>query len=320
MGESPADMSAAERWNRFWFQPAPVEKIAAVRGAIALLTAVYFLSALLDAPFWYASGGPQSASRVASFLVTAGLQQEARWILSPLFLSESVVLYGAYLLLGVGLSLAVAAGKGGRTAGWLLWLVFVGWANRSMLLAGLSDTLLSLALFGLAIAPPAPAWVAWRNAAPRRLHWSNGFAQRLLAVQVTLVGLATSATMLARPIWWNGLGALALAAPAEDRTIDWAGSALAQPLVHDLLTHFLVLALPAGLAMAWNRSTAAAGRATLALWCLAVALLGSFWLYAAVFAALTFTIASPSAVRQSISWPARQRRAPWQRAPAGAGG
>jgi hypothetical protein len=285
-------------WNAFWFAPAPTGPIAMIRGLLCVLAAAYFASSWSDVRFWYVDGGPLSAQRVANFLQTGGVEDSARWIVSPLFWVESAWVYRAFLLGGVAVSLLVAAGRGGRVAAWGLWLLLVGWANRTMIVSGLAETLLSLGLFAAAIAPPGAAWAFWTAAAGTnpdgaKEDWTAGFSQRLIAVQITLIGAATFVTMLAGRIWFNGLGAYALAAPAQDRTIDWTSAAgwLSRVWIHESLTHLMVLALPLGLLLAWLPACNRLGQAVVIGWCLAVSLLGSHWLYGGVFAVMVCAIA-----------------------------
>ena len=102
--------------------------------------------------------------------------------------------------------------------------------------------------------------------------------------------IATFVTMLGGRVWFNGLGAFALAAPVPDRSIDWTSSLLARATVHEALTHLMVLALPIGLLLAWNRKTHRSGQVILLLWCLLVMLLGSFWLYGLTLAVMVLAI------------------------------
>jgi hypothetical protein len=256
-----------------------------------LITALYFASSWSDAPFWYSDGGPLSPIRVSTFLQTGGLEDAAQWILSPLFLTGSAWIYRLYLVIGVAACAIVAAGRGGKAAGWLLWLLLVGWANRAMIVSGLAETLLSLGLFAAAIAPSAPSWPRKQNANHESVDWLAGFSQRLMAVQITLIGLATFVTMLGGRVWFNGIGAYALAAPVEDRWIDWTTQAwFVNPLVHELLTHAMVIALPLGFALAWLPRTNRIGQAILIGWCSVVALLGSHWLYASALATMVISI------------------------------
>lgn len=290
-----SSLPATERetgWDAFWFRPTIVTPVARVRGLLCFIAALYFLSNWSDAGFWYADGGLFSPSRVATFVKTGGLENEARWIVSPLFLVDATWVYQLYLVIGSALCFVVAAGRGGRVAGWAVWLMLVGWANRATVLSGLTETLLSLGLFAVAIAPPRAAWSKTSADSDTDLRWSAGFSQMLAATQITVVGLATFVTMLSSELWFNGLGAYSLAAPVQDRTIDWttAGSWFVQSAVYETLTHLLVIAMPVGLLLAWIPKTNRIGRGVLIGWCVIVALLGSHWLYAASFAAMVLAI------------------------------
>ena len=70
----------------------------------------------------------------------------------------------------------------------VLWCLFVGWANRAMLLSGLAETLLSLGLFASAISPAGSMWAAIsakrrakqnRTDEPVVSHWTAGFSESL---------------------------------------------------------------------------------------------------------------------------------------------
>jgi len=291
-------------WDQFWFSPTTPDTVLPIRVLLCLITIAFFVSSWPDIEWWYGSAASLSTDQTATFLTEAGLQRESRWILSPLYLTDNEYVYRGYLAAGMVVALIVLAGRGGRTAGFLLWGLFVGWANRTLMLSSLAETLLSLSLFAVAI---APAWspMRWFRHASRDapssddsmpgIHWTNRFAERLLVTQITVVGLATFATMLAGRVWWNGLGAYALAAPVEDRTIDWSSSFLAVPLGHDLLTFGLVAALPVGLGLGWLGKRA--GIVILVSWSLVVALLGSHWLYAATFATMSLAFTKKHSFR-----------------------
>ena len=90
--------------------------------------------------------------------------------------------------------------------------------------------------------------------------------------------------MLAGRVWFNGMGAYALAAPAPDRTFDWTtdASPLVRLPVHETLTHLMLIALPLGFLLAWLPRSNRVGKAILVGWCILVALLGAGYLVAAV--------------------------------------
>ncbi|MCG8649384.1 MAG: hypothetical protein MI861_06110 [Pirellulales bacterium] len=300
-----SETEQVNRWDRFWFQPQSLRSFAPLRGGLCLIALLYFLSAWSDATDWYAGSGTFSPQNTARIWQAAGSEGQVEFSLSPLFLTNAGWAYQAYLGLGILAAIAVMLGRGGRIAPWLLWGLLVGWANRAMTLAGLTETLLSLALFAAAIAPPASCWNLAKHA--DQTHWSTRLAHRLLAVQITVVGLATLATMLAGQVWFNGLGAYALAAPSSDRTIDWTdtnttiGAWFDRPTIYETVTHLMVVALPLGLWLAWRPATRGYGRAMLWCWCGTIALLGSLWLYAATFAVMVAAIGSADQVETEAS-------------------
>ena len=280
------------------------KRLAPIRRGLCAVAGLYFLSALGDVEIWYAKGAPASTSNLATFYRTAELESDARWMLSPLFvadrllrdgsLGESSALYCAYLVIGI--ILAVLAGAGDRIRDvlpglgriisgslpvWLLWIWFVGWANRIVLVAGICEPVLSVSLAALALAPVVPE---------ARHSWRVTLATRLLAVQFTLIGLLTSATMLAGTVWWDGTGAYALVAPAEDRFISVRESFFETPIIYESLTAFLVLALPLGLLLSWRQSDRKIGRLLLWTWCVLVALLSANVIYALTLGVLVLTV------------------------------
>jgi len=212
------NFSELRGWDRFWFLPESVASSSLTRRLLCGITVIYFMGAWSDAGFWYTARGPFSAIRMSTFLRSSGLEDAAAWMISPLFLASSPWLYQLYLATGIAVAFLVALGRGGRFAPWALWLLLVGWANRSMMLSGLTETVLSLALFASAIAPPARVFRGSSDSHRGEKNWLAGFSRKLMATQITIVLIATFATMLAGRIWFNGLGAYALAAPAMDRT------------------------------------------------------------------------------------------------------
>lgn len=298
-------------WTAFWFAPSSPAKLTWIRRALALIVAIYFAAALIDVPTWFSRGAPASSSNLSTFFRTAELTGEARWMASPLFLwdaiigesslGESSLVYRCYLVIGILLAMLVAfADQLGRFklpgfcvriacsswAGLLLWIWFVGWANRIVLLAGIVEPILSVSLAALAIAPVAAA--SERDSVT--LSWRATLSRRLLAVQATLIGALTTATMLASPTWWNGTGAFALVAPEEDRFFPATGSFFETPLVYEMTTLLIVVLLPLGLFFAWKGSTRRIGIGLVWAWCLIVGILSANVLYAATLAIIATSI------------------------------
>jgi hypothetical protein len=298
---------ASTSWASFWFLPTPIRSLRFVRSALCVVTAVYFLSAWGDVETWFQRGAPASSSNLATFFRTAELTSDARWMVSPLFmwdalfasssLGQSAFVYRLYLLVGILLAVAVGVSDQGdrlkvprfldRLLGscWpsvLLWAWFVGWANRIVLLAGIVEPLLSVSLAALAIAPIGRHADGTATIGP--FSWRTTLAKRLLAVQMSLIAMMTTATMLASSVWWNGTGAYALVAPTEDRWFDVRGSIFETPWVYELTTTWIVCTLPIGILLAWRSSTRPIGLGLILVWCCLVALLSENVLFAVTLA------------------------------------
>lgn len=304
-------------WFRFWFQPSRAGGLDRVRQGLAVIAAVYFASAWGDLALWYSYGAPASSTNLSGFLRDAGFAEEARWLISPLFLwdslfqgtmwAEATWVYQVYVVIGIALAGWVALAlptsqvpseklpKGrllrvwNSCAPWLLWIWFVGWANRISILSSIAEPILSVSLAAIAIAPIAPLDGSKRLIA---LHWRNTLSRRLLSCQATLIALMTTATMLAGRCWWDGTGAYVLNAPAEDRLISVRGTWFEVPWVYESTTMFLVVALPLGIVLAWQRSPRHIGVVLVWIWCLIVALLSQHLIYAATIAVICTAIIS----------------------------
>ena len=304
---------ALSGWSAFWFSPSPLGTLGFVRRALCVVTAIYFASALGDIETWFQRGAPASSANLATFFRTAELTSDARWMVSPLFVwdalfagsvwGESAIVYRGYLLLGILLALLVAVSDrmdrvnlpsrvskllGSCWPSVLLWIWFVGWANRIVLVAGIVEPVLSVSLAALAIAPIAHRMTG--QSGPESLSWRTTLSRRLLAVQASLIGILTTATMLASPTWWNGMGAYALIAPVEDRLFDVRGSFFESPLVYELTTALIVCALPVGIAFAWQPPWRRIGIGLILAWCFLVALLSANVLYAVTLGIIASTI------------------------------
>jgi len=257
----------------FWNPQVNPQRLIWLRGTMALSAGFYFLSALTDAALWVGDEGLLSRQSIGDFLSAADLQSEARYYLSPLWWFDSAAAYRVFLIAGITLSLGVVSGRVPRLTTWVLWFWIVAAANRLMMLAGMTETLLSLAMFSLAIATST-----------KRVSWWTGFGTRLFVCQFTIVAAVFAAGTLNGDVWWNGLGAVALAEPAGLKSIDWTEGLLTTTWVHDVLTFLIAFSLPAGILAAWHNATRKAGVAVLIAWSFAVALLGSQWLECLIFA------------------------------------
>lgn len=312
--------SSPTRWAQFWFAPSPPAELNSIRRALCVVVAIYFASALPDVTTWLSRGAPASSSNLATFFRTAELTSDARWMVSPLFvwdsifgsssLGESATIYRCYLLIGIALSILVGVSDRLLRPGmpiWatrllrsglptlILWVWFVGWANRIVLLAGIVEPILSLSLAALAIAPIAGSHFG--DGVSELGQWRTTLSRRLLAVQATLIAALTTATMLASPTWWNGTGAYAIVAPEQDRLVTTTDTFFQTPLVYELTTVLIVCLLPIGILLAWqggsDGKTRPIGLGLVWCWCALVGFLSANLLYAATMGIIAAAIGDP---------------------------
>lgn len=251
-------------WTTFWFaQEASGRVLRPIRIGMALLCAFYFASHWADIGWWFSQAGALSPESVKLFLIDADLGDSAGWRLSPLYLVASPLWLRAYLLAGIGLSLAWGCWTRNRWLGIGVWLAVVGLANRSFLIAGLEELLLAWSVAYLAMAP-----------ADGQEHWSGSLALRAIQVHLTILIAVTGLTMLSSLAWWDGTGVMALVAPAEDRYIDW-GRILSAAWVQELVSVMIVWGAIAGPILLWIKATRSVGWIGLTAWALGLALLTS---------------------------------------------
>lgn len=251
-------------WTTFWFaQEASGRLLRPIRIGIALLCACYFASHWADIGWWFSQSGALSPEAVRVFLIDADLGDSAGWRLSPLYWVDSPLFLRAYLLAGIGLSLAWGWWTRNRWLGTGVWLAVVGLANRSFLIAGLEELLLAWSVAYLAMAPADGAD-----------HWSGSLALRAIQVHLTMLIGVTGLTMLSSLAWWDGTGVMALVAPTEDRYIDW-GRILSAAWAQELVSLMIVWGAIAGPILLWIKATRTLGWIGLTAWALGLAMLTS---------------------------------------------
>lgn len=292
MNHPSLQSTSAERslsgWDRFWFSSAPIEWLRPIRAALAVIAFLYFASHWSQIGFWFGPDGVIADEVFARIVSATQSATQARWRLSPLFLTESVFAMRGYLVVGMALAVIVALGRGGRWAAVALWLVYLGLANRATLIAGLVELPLAFGLGYAAIAPAGPV-------ADRTRDWTAGLAMRLLQVHTSLWIVTIVLTQLAGLVWWNGTAAFALAAPTQDRLFDLT-SLLQRPMFSAMLTHLLVAMPLIGLPLAWIPRTNRYGVGILVTWWVVLGLLSSQLMYAAAMIALVATLRSVPAM------------------------
>lgn len=273
--DSAPQTITTSRWLSFWFCDAPGgASLFAIRAGLSLIACWYFASHSADAGTWFSGTGLLATERLGDFLDSGDLTDEAKWRISPLYLTSSTVVVRIYLTLGILLAIAAMTIRTSRAPAILLWLWCLWLANRSLLIAGPEELALVFGLAYLTIPRPNDA-----------THWTHVLARRLLQVHLTLLLAATGLTMLSSEIWWDGTGAVSIAAPIGRRSIDLT-DLLASPWIHEPLTHAVVIVPIAAAIMIWCQPTRKIAYFSLMLWCVALALLSSQWMYLATMAVL----------------------------------
>lgn len=260
-----------------------------VRVGLSLIAAWYFISHWADVGVWFAEDGVLSNAQVIGFLETANLTSETNWQWSPLFLVNSIVFLRAFLAFGVVLAIATIVGPAKRVPAVLLWLWVVWLANRSLLIAGPEELVLTYGLGYLALASPADMQPRMATSeASTTVHcdsWLTNLARRLIQLHTTLLIGMTALTMLASKVWWDGTGSVAVAAPLGRRSLD-VSEAISNPWIHEPLTHLIVLVAMFGCVTIWMKNLRQFSLYGLLVWCLVMAILSSQWMYLASIAVL----------------------------------
>jgi len=264
-------------WNAFWFgdsatgQSLSSCRLALVRIGIAMLTFWYFASHWTDIAFWFGGDGLLSAKALGVFLADAELGDSVRWRLSPLYWIDSPALLRGFLVLGMLLAIAMPMVGQTRTVSIALWLAVVWLGNRSMMIGGLEEVTLAWGLGYLMIAR-----AGWPRAEQpiNAGGWTASLAQRLLQIHLSIVFLVTGLAMLSSLAWWDGTGVMAVVSPLENRYFDFTET-LQPPLLHELLTHGIVLGAISLPPLLWFQPTRAVGFCLAIVWCVTLAILSS---------------------------------------------
>jgi hypothetical protein len=268
-------------WNSFWFGSGITElssasrSLAMVRIGLAVVAFWYFASHWSDIAFWFAGDGILSAQALGVFLADADLGDTVQWRLSPLYWVDSPTLLRGYLLVGMLLAIAMPLVRSTRAVTVALWLSVVWLANRSMIIGGLEEVTLAWGLGYLAI---APVQTPFSDPAVGTAAWTTTLARRLTQIHLSIVFLVTGLAMLSSLAWWDGTGVMAVVSPIEIRYFDFTET-LRSPLVHESLSHGIVLGAIALPPLLWIGSTRVAGFCLAILWCVGLAILSSQWLH-----------------------------------------
>lgn len=290
--ENTIDAAACDSvWNSFWFGHWSAERLLAARSlalvriGLAVIAFGYFASHWSDVSFWFAVDGILSAEALGVFLTDAALGDTVGWRISPLYWIDSPLLLRGYLLVGMLLAVAMPLVRSTRAVTIALWLLVIWMANRSMVIGGLADVTLAWGLGYLAIAPVGTLALDRLSGSA---GWTTSLARRLVQIHLSIVFLVTGLAMLSSLAWWDGTGVMAVVSPVESRYFDFTET-LRSPLVHEMLTHGIVLGAISLPPLLWIGSTRVIGFALAIVWCVGLAILSSQWIHFLALAMLSLS-------------------------------
>jgi len=259
-----SEQQTRSAWDRFWFGEVGTGlTLRPLRIGMAVMAIAYFASHWADVGRWFSGTGVLGSEALGQFLLEAQLGEAVRWRLSPLYWIESTWILRGYLVVGMLLAAAWPWVRITRAVGVALWLMVVGMANRAFMISGLEELVLVWGIAYLAIAPPDGSE-----------HWTGSLALRLIQVHLTLWLVVTGLTMLSAEAWWEGTGAMALVAPAEDRRFDLVDS-FSGTILLEGTTHAVVLVALVAPVLLWLPAVRALGFGLATFWSLGLALLTS---------------------------------------------
>ena len=249
-------------WNRFWFTPAPAQRLAVVRslaGGLGLLLAWSWAGDLMA---WFGPDGIVSPEVLKAWRSPTAL--------SLFDVARSSAAVWAFFLLGVVLLGMLTVGAMTPIAAPLAALFWASLLHRGPMLVGPADDVLAVILWCLAVGRPGDALAVDRRraggagaAAP---SWRNGLALGLLRVHAAVIAAAAAVAQIKADVWWNGTAAWFLAA-RESTRVDLTGLLAGSEIVTNVVTHAIVLFEIAFAAGVWNRWTRpVVARAGLVVW------------------------------------------------------
>lgn len=192
-------------WREFWFQPQAIKSLVRVRIAVCSMVAIWFASFWSTNAVWFGTDGIL-ASPLASKMIA--FEEIPRWQLwSPLWWTDSLWAYNAWLAIGIGLAGLAGLGIGKRwTMGCLLfWMI--SWAHRLLWLTSATEPAL-IALVAYLLVEPGPN-LRIRSSATKEpacdpLVWTAGTALRLIQVHWWILVAASLISQLGGVVWWRG--------------------------------------------------------------------------------------------------------------------
>jgi hypothetical protein len=225
-----------EAWSRFWFAPTTARQNTRVRVAICLVAALWFFSflGLESVEKWFGADGILNHSLSARLIEFEETPRWQHW--SPLWWTQEVLVYQAWLAAGIVLSILAALGIGGRAVLAVLIFVSIGWIHRITWLQGPIEPALVAMLGYLFVAPGERLF---QSNAPRSTSWLNGVAARLIQTHWWILVASGLLMQLGSIVWWRGEAVWWLAA-SEHSNFLAVESLRSRPVLVNGLTHAMI--------------------------------------------------------------------------------
>ncbi len=263
-------------WNRFWFTPADVSTLGAVRLGTGMVLAYWLATFTPDLVPYFGPNGlaPQatlgnletparngSLPQVIAQQVRESLPRPHRWSFLNLLHTPNELRAGHAAALAIALLFAV--GLFTRVTSVLALVVLLSYLHRGPVVTAQVEPILAFVVFYLCLGPAGRAWSLDRWLAQRRRSAVAGrtggetsaaanVSLRLIQVHLAVVYALMAIGKLSSPVWWEGLAVWLLIARSESRLIDltWLH---AYPYLISLWTYLVVLWQGAFPILVWHR-------------------------------------------------------------------
>lgn len=276
-----------DNWNLFWFAPGRGACLAQARVLLCSLAAVWFLTVLMDAGWWFGETGWNASDVARRLSVATEGEWFSRFRISPLWSTSQVIVFQSWAGAGIVLAALCGLGVGGRVVAVALFLSVLGLVQRMTWATGAFEPALVAVLGYLAIDPGEAFVGKSRPAASPR--WSATLTTRLLQVHGWLLVATALASQLANVTWWRGEAAWWLAATGRSNLL--SPTALGGHILSvNLLTHGITLCTLIATVALWPRRLRTIGVVCSCGLGIAYALVADQMLYGLLIIALTLSV------------------------------